>query len=47
LGARDVVLLAEHIDPAVLVAAGKAGIDTPFGQVIEHGELLRDPDRVP
>src|SRR5438309_11956433 len=46
-GAGDVVLLAEHVDPAVLVTAGEAGINTPLGQVIEHGELLGNPDRVP
>src|SRR5439155_26466868 len=45
--AGRVVLLAEHIDPAILIAAGKAGIDPSLGQVIEDGELLGGPDRIP
>src|SRR4029077_19103898 len=45
--AGRMVLLAEHIDPAVLVAAGKAGIDPPLGQVIEDGELFGGADRIP
>jgi hypothetical protein len=45
--AGDVVLLAEHVDPAVLITAGKAGIDAPLGQVIEDGELLGDTDWIP
>src|SRR5438128_1251313 len=45
--AGRVVLLAEHIDPAILITAGKAGIDAPLGQVIEDSELLRGPDRIP
>jgi hypothetical protein len=46
-GAGDVVLLTKHVDPAVLVTAGEAGIKTSLGQVIEHGELLGGPDRIP
>src|SRR4029077_19033455 len=45
--AGDMVLLAEHIHPAVLVTPSKPGVDPPPGQVIEHRELLRDPDRIP
>src|SRR4029077_2642921 len=45
--AGRVVLLAEHIHPAILIAAGKAGIDPPLGQVIEDGELLGGADRIP
>src|SRR5262249_31446202 len=45
--AGRVVLLAEHIDPTVLVTARKAGIDPPPGQVVEHRQLLRGPDRIP
>src|SRR4029077_19931791 len=37
--AGRMVLLAEHIDPTVLVAAGKTGIDPSLGQVIVDGEL--------
>src|SRR6516165_8207198 len=36
--AGDVVLLAEDIDPTVLVAARETGIDAPLGQVIEYSE---------
>jgi hypothetical protein len=43
----DMVLLAEHVHPAVLITPSKPGVDPPLGQVIEHGELLRDPDRIP
>src|SRR5262249_53486162 len=46
-GHRRMVLLAEHIDPAILVAPGKAGIDPPLGQMIEDGELFGGADRVP
>src|SRR5438046_9391161 len=45
--AGHVVLLSEHIDPAVLITAGEASIDPPFSQLIENGELLGVPDRVP
>jgi hypothetical protein len=41
------VLLAEHVDPAILVAAGKTGIDPTLGQVIEDGEFFGGADRVP
>jgi hypothetical protein len=45
--AGDMVLLTQHIDPAVLVAAGEAGIDPPLGQLIEDGDLFGRADRVP
>jgi len=45
--AGDVVLLAEHIDPAVLIAAGETGIDPPPGQMVEDRELLGCSDRIP
>src|SRR5690242_1440963 len=38
--AGDVVLLAQHVDPAVLVAAGESGVDAPLGQMVEDGQLL-------
>jgi len=41
------VLLSQHIDPAVLVAAGEAGIDPSLGQLIEDCELFGRSDRVP
>ena len=39
-------LLAEHVDPALLVAAGEPGVDPALGQVVEHGQLLGHPQRV-
>ena len=38
--------LSEHVDPALLVAAGEAGVDPALGQVVEHGDLLGHPQRV-
>src|SRR5215467_10298454 len=43
----DVVLLTEHIDPAVLVTACETSVDPAPGQMIEDGEFLRCSDRVP
>src|SRR5215831_851730 len=45
--AGRMVLLAEHVYPTILVAAGEAGIDPPPGQMIEDGELFGSPDRIP
>src|SRR5215831_6774212 len=45
--AGRMVLLAEHVYPTILVAAGEAGIDSPLGQMIEDGELFGSPDRIP
>ena len=45
--AGDVVLLAEHIDPSVLVAAAETGIDPAPGQMVEDRELLGCSDRIP
>ena len=44
---RHVILLAQDIDPAVLVAAGEARVDSPPGQVVEDGQLLGGPDGIP
>ncbi len=45
--AGDVVLLAQHVDPAILVAAGEAGIDAALGQMVEHRQLLGGAHRIP
>ena len=41
------VLLAEHVDPAILIAAREAGIDAALGEMVEHRELLGGAHRVP
>ncbi len=39
-------LLRHGIDPAALIAAGKARICAPAGHVVQHGDILRHADRV-
>ena len=46
-GAGDVVLLAKHVHPTVLIAPGEAGVEPPLGQVVEHGQFLGGPDGIP
>ena len=46
-GAVDPVgLLGEHVHPPALVPAGEAGVGPPAAHVVEHGDVLGDPDRV-
>ena len=45
--ACHVVLLAQHVDPAILIAAGEAGIDAALGQMVEHRQLLGGAHRIP
>src|SRR6266478_7917618 len=45
--ARDVILLAQDVDPPVLVPAGEPGIDAPLRQVVEDRQLLGGPDGIP
>ena len=45
--ARHVILLAEDVDPSVLVAAREARVHPPLGQVVEDGDLLRGADGIP
>ena len=41
------ILLTENIDPSVLIASGKAGIDPALGQMIEHRDFFGAADGVP
>ena len=45
--AGDVVLLAQHVDPAILVAAREPGVDAALGQMVEDRQLLGGADRIP
>jgi hypothetical protein len=36
--AGDMILLAEHVHPAILIAARKSGEDSPLREVIKDGE---------
>lgn len=38
--------MRHDVDPAALVAARKAGDRPPAAHVIEHGDILGDPNRV-
>jgi hypothetical protein len=39
-------LLRHHVDPAPLIAAREAGIGAAAGHLVEHRDVLGDPDRV-
>src|SRR5262249_32690431 len=43
----DVVLLPEHIHPAVLITPREAGIEPPFRQLVEAGKLFSSSDGIP
>src|SRR5215472_5525941 len=43
----DVVLLAQHIDPAILISPREPRADAALGEVIEHRQLFGGADRVP
>src|SRR6266850_3985479 len=45
--ARHVILLPEHVDPAVLVATREPRVHAPLRQVIENGDLLGRTDGIP
>src|SRR5262249_58795402 len=45
--AGDVVLLPEHIHPAVLIAPREAGIEPPFRQLVEDGKHFSGSEWMP
>ena len=45
--ASHAVVLAEHFDPAILVAAADAGDEASLSQVIEHRDLFGQADGIP
>ena len=45
--AGHMIVLPQHIGPTILIAPGKTGNKATLGQVIENGDLFRDPERVP
>ena len=45
--AVDAMRLLRHcVDPAALIAAGKAGTRAPAGHLVEYRDVLGDADRV-
>ena len=43
----DVNLLRHRTEPAGLIAAGKADVGAPFGELVEPGNFQGEPQRVP
>src|SRR4029453_3289464 len=43
----DVVLLPEHVHPAVLISPREAGVEPSLRQLVEDGNLFSSPDGIP